>query len=123
MRISDWSSDVCSSDLTARLGLWGPGTAFRDRDAFLAAMEEGGIAAMEIVARDTKAMGLYTARALSFAGVEYDPLAHKITSAQNEISYAYADAWAVLHRNVYAAFKSATNSATPRVGKDCVCTF
>lgn len=81
---------------TARLGLWGPGTAFQNRDAFLAAMEEGGIAAMEIVARDTKAMGLYTARALSFAGVEYDPLEHKLTSAQIEIYDAYADAWAVL---------------------------
>jgi hypothetical protein len=92
---------------TARLGLWGPGTAFRDRDAFLAAMEEGGIAAMEIVARDTKAMGLYTARALSFAGVEYDPLEHKLTSAQIEIYDAYADAWAVIHRNVDAALKAA----------------
>lgn len=92
---------------TARLGLWGPGTAFRDRDAFLAAMEEGGIAAMEIVARDTKAMGLYTARALSFAGVEYDPLEHKLTPAQIEIYDAYADAWAVIHRNVDAALKAA----------------
>ena len=92
---------------TARLGLWGPGTAFRDRDAFLAAMEEGGIAAMEIVARDTKAMGLYPARALSFAGVEYDPLEHKLTPAQIEIYDAYADAWAVIHRNVDAALKAA----------------
>ena len=33
----------------------------------MAAMDGGGIAAMEIVARDLKAMGLYTARALSFA--------------------------------------------------------
>jgi len=91
----------------ARLGLWGPGTAFRDRDAFLTAMEEGGIAAMEIVARDTKAMGLYTARALSFAGVEYDPLEHQLTPAQIEIYDAYADAWAVIHRNVEGALKSA----------------
>lgn len=92
---------------TARLGLWGPGTAFQDRDAFLSAMEEGGIAAMEIVARDTKAMGLYTARALSFAGVEYDPLEHKLTPAQIEIYDAYADAWAVVHRNVTAALEAA----------------
>ena len=92
---------------TARLGLWGPGTAFRDRDAFLAAMEEGGIAAMEIVARDTKAMGLYTARALSFSGVEYEPLEHKLTPAQVEIYDAYADAWAIIHRNLDAALKAA----------------
>ncbi|WBO21749.1 strawberry notch-like NTP hydrolase domain-containing protein [Sphingomonas abietis] len=91
----------------ARLGLWGLGTAFRDRDAFLGAMEEGGIAAMEIVARDTKAMGLYTARALSFAGVEYDPLEHKLTPGQIEIYDAYADAWAIIHRNLDAALKAA----------------
>ncbi|MBB3357035.1 MULTISPECIES: strawberry notch family protein [unclassified Novosphingobium] len=92
---------------TARLGLWGPGTAFQDRDAFLAAMEEGGIAAMEIVARDTKAMGLYTARALSFAGVEYDPLEHKLTPDQITIYDAYADAWAVIHAGVAAALEAA----------------
>jgi hypothetical protein len=28
---------------------------------------------MELVARELKAMGVYTARALSYAGVEYDP--------------------------------------------------
>ncbi|AOH85801.1 methylase [Sphingomonas panacis] len=92
---------------TAGLGLWGPGTAFQDRDAFLAAMEEGGIAAMEIVARDTKAMGLYTARALSFAGVEYDPLEHKLTPDQIAIYDAYADAWAVIHAGVAAALEAA----------------
>jgi hypothetical protein len=67
----------------SRLGLWGPGTAFADRDLFLSSMEEGGVAALEIVARDLKAMGLYTARALSFAGVEYEPLVHKLTSSRS----------------------------------------
>jgi hypothetical protein len=100
----------------ARLGLWGPGTAFQSRDAFLAAMDEGGIAAMEIVARDTKAMGLYTARALSFAGVEYDPLEHRLTPAQIEIYDAYADAWAVIHRGVAAALEAA-NIVDPASGR------
>lgn len=100
----------------ARLGLWGPGTAFQDRDAFLAAMDEGGIAAMEIVARDTKAMGLYTARALSFAGVEYEPLEHRLTPAQIEIYDAYADAWAVIHRGVTAALEAA-NIVDPASGR------
>lgn len=101
---------------TARLGLWGPGTAFQDRDAFLAAMEEGGIAAMEIVARDTKAMGLYTARALSFTGVEYDPLEHKLTPDQIAIYDAYADAWAVIHAGVAAALEAA-NIVDPASGR------
>lgn len=90
----------------SRLGLWGPGTAFDDRAAFMAAMEGGGIAAMEIVARDLKAMGLYTARALSFAGVEYDPLEHRLTADQIEIYDAYADAWAIIHRNLDEALKA-----------------
>lgn len=93
---------------TSRLGLWGPGTAFADRNAFMAAMDGGGIAAMEIVARDLKAMGLYTARALSFAGVEYDPLEHKLTTDQIAIYDAYADAWAIIHRNLDAALKAAS---------------
>ncbi|MGQ7355380.1 strawberry notch-like NTP hydrolase domain-containing protein, partial [Streptococcus suis] len=80
----------------SRLGLWGPGTAFADRDLFLSSMEEGGVAALEIVARDLKAMGLYTARALSFAGVEYEPLVHKLTSEQIAIYDAFADAWGIL---------------------------
>jgi len=91
----------------SRLGLWGAGTAFADRNAFMAAMDGGGIAAMEIVARDLKAMGLYTARALSFAGVEYDPLEHRLTPDQISIYDAYADAWAIIHRNLDDALKSA----------------
>ncbi|MFC3443864.1 strawberry notch-like NTP hydrolase domain-containing protein [Sphingobium rhizovicinum] len=83
-----------------RLGLWGPGTAFSSRDAFMAAMEEGGIAAMEVICRDLKAMGLYTARALSFAGVEYEPLEHRLTQEQIAIYDAYADAWAIIHRQL-----------------------
>ena len=46
--------------------------------------------------RDLKAMGRYTARALSFAGVEYDPLEHRLTADQIAIYDAYADAWGIL---------------------------
>ena len=90
----------------SRLGLWGPGTAFDDRTSFLASMSDGGIAAMEIVARDMKAMGLYTARALSFAGVEYDPLEHKLTLDQVDIYDAYADAWGIVHQHLDAVLKA-----------------
>ncbi|HEX7782746.1 MAG TPA: strawberry notch family protein [Sphingobium sp.] len=92
----------------SRLGLWGPGTAFADRDIFLSSMEEGGVAALEIVARDLKALGLYTARALSFAGVEYAPLVHKLTPEQIAIYDIFADAWSIVHRHLEAVLK-ATN--------------
>lgn len=106
------ATEVANLCYASRLGLWGPGTAFSDRDAFLGAMEEGGIAAMELVARDLKAQGLYAARALSFAGVEYDMLEHALTPAQIEIYDAYADAWAVIHNNLDAAL-GATNIVDP----------
>src|SRR3546814_4267404 len=96
MRISDWSSDVCSSDL----GLWGEGTAFVDREAFTARIRDGGVAAMELVARELKAMGVYTARALSYAGVEYDILEHELTPGQIRDFDTYADAWAIIHRKI-----------------------
>ena len=63
-------------------------------------IEKGGIAAMEIVARDLKALGLYTARALTFRGVEYEPLEHPLSQDQIAIYNAYADGWAVIHRNL-----------------------
>ncbi|MFS0851405.1 strawberry notch-like NTP hydrolase domain-containing protein [Novosphingobium panipatense] len=100
------ATDPANLCYAARLGLWGPGTAFRDRAGFMAAMEDGGIAAMEIVARDLKAMGLYTARALSFAGVEYEALEHKLTPDQIAIYDAYADAWGIIHQHLDEALKA-----------------
>jgi hypothetical protein len=94
------ATDPANLCYAIRLGLWGPGTAFADRDAFMTAIASGGIAAMEIVARDLKALGLYTARALTFRGVEYAPLEHELTAEQIAIYDAYADGWAIIHRNL-----------------------
>ncbi|MCR8551070.1 strawberry notch family protein [Salipiger sp. P9] len=89
----------------ARLGLWGQGPEypFPSRESFVSAMEAGGVAAMEVVARDLKTLGLYTARALSFDGVKYDVLEHAITPAQIEIYDAYAGAFRTIHHNLEAA--------------------
>jgi len=56
-----------------------------------------------VVARDLKTLGFYTARALSFDGVEYDVLEHALTSAQTEIYDAYAGAFRTIHHNLEAA--------------------
>ena len=97
------ASDVNNLAYATRLGLWGEGTAFPDRTSFIARIREGGIAAMELVARELKAMGVYTARALSYAGVEYDILEHALTPRQIADFDAYADAWAIIHCNLEAA--------------------
>lgn len=94
------ATDPANLCYAIRLGLWGSGTAFETRESFMAAIAGGGIAAMEIVARDLKALGLYTARALTFRGVEYDSLEHVLTPEQIGVYDAYADAWAIIHQHL-----------------------
>lgn len=90
-----------------RLGLWG-GTdfPFASRAEFVAAIEEGGVAAMEVLARDLKALGLYAARSLSFDGVEYELLDHQLTDEQRRIYDSYAGAFQVIHNNLDAAMEA-----------------
>lgn len=99
------ASDVNNLAYAVRLGLWGPGTAFANREQFISEIRDGGIAAMELVARDLKASGLYLARALSFAGVEYDILRHDLTSEQIAIYDTYCEAWTIIHQNLEAALE------------------
>ncbi|MGL3823693.1 strawberry notch-like NTP hydrolase domain-containing protein [Sphingopyxis sp. R3-92] len=101
------ASDINNLAYATRLGLWGEGTAFVDREAFTARIRDGGVAAMELVAREMKAMGVYTARALSYAGVEYDILEHQLTTSQIADFDTYADAWAIIHRNMEEALAAA----------------
>ena len=94
-----------------RLGLWGGAdtggeTPFEQRTDFVTAMEAGGVAAMEVVARDLKALGLYQARALSYDGVEVELLEHPLTPEQRRIYDAYAGAFKVIHRNMEDALKA-----------------
>ena len=90
-----------------RLGLWAAGeTPFETRTEFISAMEAGGVAAMEVVARDLKALGLYQARALAYDGVEVDILEHPLTPEQRRIYDAYAGAFKVIHQNIEEALKA-----------------
>ena len=99
------ASEVNNLAYAVRLGLWGPGTAFANREDFISQIRAGGIAAMELVSRDLKALGLYQARALSFAGVEYEILKHDLTAEQIAVYDTYADAWAIIHQNLEEALE------------------
>lgn len=99
------ASDVNNLAYAVRLGLWGPGTAFANREQFISEIRDGGIAAMELVARDLKASGLYLARALSFAGIEYDILRHDLSIDQIAIYDTYCEAWTIIHQNLEAALE------------------
>ncbi|MCP3055760.1 strawberry notch family protein [Aurantimonas marianensis] len=92
-----------------RLGLWGgEDFPFATRAEFVEAIEDGGVAAMEVLARDLKALGLYQARSLSYEGVEYELVEHQLTDEQRRIYDAYAGAFAIIHNNLDAAMQ-ATN--------------
>lgn len=91
-----------------RLGFWGGSDfPFATRSEFVAAIEDGGVAAMEVLARDLKALGLYAARSLSFDGVEYELLEHALTDEQRRIYNSYAGAFQVIHNNLDAAMEAA----------------
>ncbi|KAF5881638.1 bifunctional class I SAM-dependent methyltransferase/DEAD/DEAH box helicase [Rhizobium sp. PEPV16] len=101
------ATDVESLAYAERLGLWGSSDfPFPTRSEFIAAIEDGGVAAMEVLARDLKAMGLYASRSLSFEGVEYEILEHALTDEQIRIYDSYAEAFQVIHNHLDAAMEA-----------------
>lgn len=91
-----------------RLGLWGgEDFPFATRAEFVEAIEAGGVAAMEVLARDLRALGLYTSRSLSYDGVEYELVEHALTDEQRRIYDAYAGAFSIIHNNLDAAMQAA----------------
>ena len=101
------ASTIQGLGYAVRLGLWSTDrTAFDKREKFVQAMEAGGVAALEVVARDLKALGLYQARALSYTGVEIDILEHPITPAQRDIYDTYAGAFKIIHAHLDEALEA-----------------
>ena len=98
------ATEVGNLAYASRLGLWGTGDfPFVNRAAFVSSMEAGGIAAMEVISRDLKALGLYMARSVSYEGVEYEMLVHQLTRAQVAIYDSYAEAFQIIHSHLDAA--------------------
>ncbi|MCO6180892.1 strawberry notch-like NTP hydrolase domain-containing protein [Ciceribacter sp. RN22] len=96
-----------------RLGLWGgEDFPFATRAEFVEAIEDGGVAAMEVLARDLRSLGLYTARSLSYDGVEYELVEHQLSDEQRRIYDAYAGAFQVIHNHLDAAMEAANITAS-----------
>jgi predicted RNA methylase len=102
------ATDVENLAYAQRLGLWGgEDFPFATRAEFIEAIHAGGVAAMEVLARDLKALGLYAARSLSYEGVRYELVEHQLTEEQIAIYDAYAEAFRVIHNNLDEAMKAA----------------
>ena len=112
------STEIANMAYAPRLGLWGEGTGFESVSEFIEKISNGGLAAMELVARDMKATGSYLARSISYKGVEYDTLTHKISPIQNEIYNALAKAWQlVIERTESAMAETMQNKNTRQRGR------
>ena len=99
------ATEVANLAYAERLGLWGKGTDFADKDDFINKIESGGLAAMELVARDMKAMGSYIARSLSYEDVKYDSLEHTLSGDQAEIYDTMAEGWQIVLQNMNTALE------------------
>ncbi|MBD2479379.1 strawberry notch family protein, partial [Anabaena sp. FACHB-83] len=107
------ATKVSNLSYANRLGLWQTGDfPFTSRENFVESISVGGIAAMEVVARDLKALGLYLARSLSFDGVEYDTLQIELTPTQERIYDSYSDAFQVIHNNLEKALEACNISSS-----------
>lgn len=89
-----------------RLGLWGDGTAFITGDDFVSKIKAGGLAAMELIARDMKAMGVYLSRNISYEDVQYDKITHNLTSPQTKIYDELARSWQIVLQNINKALET-----------------
>jgi hypothetical protein len=79
-----------------RLGLWGEGTSFKEFNDFVNVVDKRGVGAMELVAIDMKLRGVYIARQLSFAGVQFRieeiRLSNKFIKLYDECVHIWVDA-------------------------------
>ncbi|WNV05917.1 strawberry notch family protein [Candidatus Methylospira mobilis] len=99
------ATEISNLSYADRLGLWGEGTPFADVNAFIGDVSRGGIASMELISRDMKAMGMYIARSLSYDGVSYERLEHTLTPLQEDIYNELAGSWQVVLNNVDRALE------------------
>jgi hypothetical protein len=70
-----------------RMGLWGPGSAFQDFEAFLDSMKHRGVSFLEMLAMELKSEGKYVARGLSFREAEFSHVPCVLTPQQVRLSW------------------------------------
>jgi hypothetical protein len=112
------ATEVMNFAYARRLGLWGQGAAFADVNDFINKISGGGMANLEMVASNLKAMGKYTARSLSYDGVKYSRMEHTLTPAQREVYDELAGAWQIVLQNINAALEATgVTSPNPQTGR------
>ncbi|WVZ94507.1 hypothetical protein U9M48_040390 [Paspalum notatum var. saurae] len=88
-----------------RLGLWGDGTSFENFHQFLGALEKGGMGALELVAMDMKARGMYVCRTLSYKGANFDVLEAQLEERMMSMYKKAAALWVELRVELLSALE------------------
>ena len=117
------ATEVRNLAYAERLGLWGEGTPFGNKQEFVSEIESGGVAAMEVVAKDLKSMGIYQARSISFEGVEYDTVQQVMTPEQKQIYNKIADTWQIILQNVDEAMEDSGSDKDGRARSAALSAF
>jgi predicted RNA methylase len=105
------ATEVVNLTYAQRLGLWGSETPFANPLDFVSEMASGGIANMELIARDLKALGLYQARSIAYndgteeGTVRFDTIEHKLTADQQAIYNKLAEGWQIVLQNFQKALE------------------
>ncbi|CAI7912606.1 unnamed protein product [Closterium sp. NIES-54] len=86
-----------------RLGLWGDGTPFLNFQHFLGTIDKRGVGALELMAMDMKARGMYACRTLSFDGAEFEVVHVPLEPSMQEMYSKAAQLWAELRADMIAA--------------------
>lgn len=90
----------------SRLGLWGFGTPFAKAADFVNVIKGTGVAAMEFVSRDLKAMGRFLARNIAYndgterGTVQFERVSHKLEDYQVESYNKLAEGWRWIDANI-----------------------
>lgn len=118
------ATEVENLAYATRLGLWGAGTAFPDRNKFMESIGKGGVAAMEKIAGDMKAMGMYIARNIAFddgtekGTVITERMEHTLTESQRAAYDKMAEAWSIVFANMKEALEeTGANTNGQAVGR------
>ena len=118
------ATNVDNLAMLDRLGLWGSGTQFSNAREFTEQISKGGVAAMELVARDMKAMGLFQARSLSMrAGpyggdedVTFRTVEHQLSPRQQAIYDKLSDAWHIIFQRMDVAIEMCGGESKRGIG-------
>jgi P-loop containing NTP hydrolase pore-1/C-terminal domain on Strawberry notch homologue len=101
------AAKVSNLSYCQRLGLWGTQSyPFASRSDFISSIEDAGVAGLEMVAKDLKAVGLYLAPSLSFDGVKFETITHELTPEQRETWDTYAEAFRHIHHQMSAVLRA-----------------